>query len=299
MMSKNNTEKSFSDKWKKNTSMFFEDTLNQASNTFNWITTRNGFKNAEEFSAYLESKDLILDAGCGNGRIIALMDSLLPANHDKIFHGIDLVSHEVARENFSNRSNMHFSYGDLTHQSSLADLPKFDFIYCQEVLHHTNNPKKSFLNLVNLLKESGEIAIYVYKKKAVIREFADDMIRDKIANLGYDQALELMRPITELGKMLTELNIKIDVPEIELLDIAAGEYDLQRFFYHFFLKCYWNEQLSQSECDVINYDWYHPQLCHRHTMDEIKGWMSEANLEIRHSYEDHYGITVRALNINK
>jgi SAM-dependent methyltransferase len=295
----NNTSQSFSDKWKKNSSMFFEDTLNQDSNTFNWIIKRNGYKNADEFSAYLESRELILDAGCGNGRIIALMDSLLPTDHDKIFHGVDLVAHEVASENFSHRSNMHFSYADLTDESSLKELPKFDFIYCQEVLHHTANPKKSFLNLTNLLTEGGEIAIYVYKKKAAIREFADDNIRDKIGDLDYDQALELMKPITELGKILSDLKIKIDVPNIELLDVPAGEYDLQRFIYHFFLKCYWNDQLSQSECDVINYDWYHPQLCSRHTLDEVKSWMIDANLEINHAYEDHYGITMRARSIKR
>ena len=108
-----------------------------------------------------------------------------------------------------------------------------------------------------------------------------------------------MKPITELGKILSDLKIKIDVPNIELLDVPAGEYDLQRFIYHFFLKCYWNDQLSQSECDVINYDWYHPQLCSRHTLDEVKSWMIDANLEINHAYEDHYGITMRARSIKR
>ena len=294
---KNNTEKSFSDKWKKNPSMFFNDILNQNSNTFNWILKRNGFNNIDDFSTYLNSRNVILDAGCGNGRIIALMDSLLPKDHEKIFHGIDLVAHDVAKANFVNQQNMHFSYADLTDKNSLKDLPKFDFIYCQEVLHHTSDPKKSFLNLVNLLNDDGEIAIYVYKKKATMREFADDNIRNKISELEYTQALELMRPITELGKILSDLNLKIDVPEIKLLDIPEGQYDLQRFMYHFFLKCYWNDELSSTECDVINYDWYHPQLCSRHTFDEVSDWILDAGLKIQHAYEDHYGITMRASKI--
>jgi len=140
----------------------------------------------------------------------------------------------------------------------------------------------------------GEIAIYVYKKKATMREYADDVIRLKIADLEYSEALESIKPITELGKILTELNIKIDVPEIKLLDIPEGQYDLQRFFYHFFLKCYWNNELSRNECDVINYDWYHPQLCSRHTYDEVSNWITDAGLKIQHAHEDHYGITMRA-----
>ena len=293
-MKKNNTKKSFSDKWKKNPSMFFQDTLNQSGNTFNWILQRNGFQTANDFGKYLESKNVILDAGCGNGRIIALMDSLLPANHEKIFYGIDLVAHEVAKENFANQTNMHFSFADLTDQDSLKNLPKFDFIYCQEVLHHTHDPRKSFLNLSNLLNDDGEIAIYVYKKKATMREYADDNIRLKIADLEYHEALESIKPITELGKILSELDIKIDVPEIKLLDIPEGQYDLQRFFYHFFLKCFWNNELSRAECDVVNYDWYHPQLCSRHTRDEVSNWIIDAGLKIQHAHEDHYGITMRA-----
>ena len=47
----------------------------------------------------------------------------------------------------------------------LSSLGKFDFIYCQEVLHHTTNPFFAFKNLVNLVAPEGEIAIYVYKKR--------------------------------------------------------------------------------------------------------------------------------------
>jgi len=43
--------------------MFFQDTLNQSGNTFNWILQRNGFQTANDFRKYLESKNVILDAG--------------------------------------------------------------------------------------------------------------------------------------------------------------------------------------------------------------------------------------------
>jgi 2-polyprenyl-3-methyl-5-hydroxy-6-metoxy-1,4-benzoquinol methylase len=47
----------------------------------------------------------------------------------------------------------------------LSDIGKFDFIYSQEVLHHTKDPKQAFNNLVAQLDNNGLIAIYVYKKK--------------------------------------------------------------------------------------------------------------------------------------
>ena len=169
----------------------------------------------------------------------------------------------------------------------------FDFIYCQEVLHHTSNPRQAFTNLVNLLSKDGEIAIYVYLKKAPIREYVDDFIREKIADYPYEQALKICEQITELGKTLSNLNIKINVPDVEILEIKSGEYDLQRFIYHFFMKCFWNNELSFNDNSVINYDWYHPQLCSRHTLEEIQNWFKEEGLNITHEHQDFYGITIR------
>ena len=175
----------------------------------------------------------------------------------------------------------------------LSDLGKFDFIYCQEVLHHTENPWKAFQNLCNILDTEGEIAIYVYKIKAPIREFTDDFIRQKISNLSYEEAMKICDQITELGKVLSEQNIKIAIPGVEILEIKKGEYDLQRFIYHFFMKCFWSPDLSFEDNSVINYDWYHPQLCSRHTIDEVRERFKSNGLKINHEFVDFYGITIR------
>ena len=87
------------------------------------------------------------------------------------------------------------------------------------------------------------------------------------------------------------------VPQVDVLEIEEGEYDLQRFIYHFFLKCFWNDRLSFHDNAVINYDWYHPQNCTRHTLDEIEGWFKNMNLKITHSFQDFYGITIRGKKI--
>jgi hypothetical protein len=44
---------------------------------------------------------------------------------------------------------------------------------------------------------------------------------------------------------------------------------------------------------AINYDWYHPQLCSRHTLEEVENWFEKANLSVVHRNVDPYGITVR------
>ena len=283
------TFSSFRDKWENNTQLAFNETLNEKSDIFGWILSRNGFKDKEQFEKYLAGKNRILDAGCGNGRVTALLNALSRAPTQII--GVDLTAAHVARENLKGLNRVSVQQIDL--MGDLKALGKFDFIYCQEVLHHTANPRLAFQNLIGCLGDGGEIAIYVYKIKAPVREYVDDYVRDQISNLPYQDAMKLMRQITDFGKALADLNVKVTVPEVEVLKIPAGEYEIQRLFYHFFVKCFWNGSMNHQENIAINYDWYHPQLCTRHTMAEVKGWFADMGLEVQQECEDFYGITVR------
>ncbi len=286
----NNTAASFSDKWHKNTGLALEQTLNPNSDIYNWILNRNGFKTGEELKQYLSSKKRILDAGCGNGRVTMLLREHSNPETTEVV-GIDLTAADVAEKNLTQYSNIKFYSKNLL--DDLAELGKFDFIYCQEVLHHTGNARKGFDNLVKILEHDGEIAIYVYKQKAPTREFVDDYVRDQLKNMDYEQAMVQCRQITELGKVLAAQNIKLQIPAVDVLQIPAGEYDLQRFVYHFFAKLFWNDEFSFEENAVINYDWYHPQDCTRHTVQEVREWFIENGLEITQETVDFYGITMR------
>jgi SAM-dependent methyltransferase len=260
-----NTAQSFQDKWTKNEQLVFAETLRPDSDIFQWILRRNGFADPAELQRYLSNKQRILDAGCGNGRVTALLRTYSHAPTTAIV-GIDLVAAQVAAKNLADSPNVSFQQKDLL--GDLNDLGQFDFIYCQEVLHHTPDPAGAFANLCQLLAPGGVIAIYVYKQKAPVREFVDDYIRERIGALDYEAALEHCTQITELGRMLSEQAVTVRVPDVDLLEIKGGEYSLQRFIYHFFMKCFWNPDLSFHENRVINYDWYHPQLCSRHTVEE-------------------------------
>lgn len=289
MKNRDQTVNSFRDKWEKNTQLAFAETLKEGSDIFNWILNRNGCRSTDEFREWLKPHARILDAGCGNGRVTALLRKYAPDSAE--ITGIDIAAADVARENLKGEKCVHFQQADLL--GDLEPLGSFDLIYSQEVLHHTADPKGAFLNLCRRLAPGGEIAIYVYKIKAPMREYADDYIRDRVSGLSYEEAMAAMRGITELGKSLCESGAKVKVPAVPLLGIEAGEYEVQRFLYHFFLKCFWNPDLSSEENTAINYDWYHPQLCTRHTLEEIEGWFSEAGLTIIHRCVDYYGITIR------
>jgi SAM-dependent methyltransferase len=283
------TISSFTEKWSNNKDLAFSETLREGSSIQKWILKRNGFESLTQFQEWLANRDRILDAGCGNGRVTALLNANTSEKHAIV--GIDLSSAEIASKNLSNLSNIEIHKKNLL--GDLSDLGSFDLIYCQEVLHHTSDPKSSFSNLCKLLKPFGEIAIYVYKKKAPLREYADDYIRGLVSDLSYEEASKEMSQLTELGKTLSNLKVKIKVPEIKSLDIKRGEYDIQRFIYYYFLKCFWNPELSEIENTAVNFDWYHPSISTRHTPDEVRSWFDENSLKIIHFHEDQYGITAR------
>jgi SAM-dependent methyltransferase len=291
-----NTARSFSDKWTKNPQLAFAETLREGSDIQQWILSRNGFASRAALRDYLAPCTRVLDAGCGNGRVTALLRELTPPSCEVV--GFDLVAADVARENLRTASNVHIEQGDL-----LADLSRFgefDFVYCQEVLHHTGDARAAFLNVAGRVRPGGELAIYVYRRKAPIREFTDDYVRDRIAAMPYAEAHAVSAEITELGRVLSAQRIngepvRVTVPAVPALGIDAGTYELQRFIYHFFMKCFWSDDLSFEDNVAVNYDWYHPEDATRHDLDEVLGWFGDAHLRVIHSHIDPYGITVRAL----
>jgi SAM-dependent methyltransferase len=290
MKNSDQTKYSFGEKWK-SSAKYQSGGLNAFdSDTIRWIHTRNGFSGIEKFASYLGQYNSILDAGCGNGRILGLLHDVLSKEHNLI--GVDLAAADVAKINVGSKGIQIFQ-GDLTDKRTLEQIPQPDFIYCQEVLHHTSDPLGSFSNLSELLAPGGEIAIYVYKKKAPVREFTDDFVRTLISDMSHDEAMELTKDFAEFGKALSNVNVSVEVPDLRLLGIEAGSYPIQRLLYHFFVKCYWNPELSDEDNNMINFDWYHPSLCSRHTLEEVLDWFSTNKLEVVHSYVDEYGITVR------
>jgi SAM-dependent methyltransferase len=291
-METDNTARSFRDKWHRNASLVFKETLREDSSILRWILERNGWDSLDALRVTLTDRRRVLDAGCGNGRVTALLRQCTDPLQTQVV-GIDLVSHEVAQSNLADTPNMQFFQADLV--DDLDRLGRFDYIYCQEVLHHTSDPARSFGNLVSLLEPSGEIGIYVYKIKAPVREFTDDYVRGSIAALPYEEAMRLSAQITQLGKALSDLNVKVRVPDVEVLGIEAGEYDVQRLIYNTFAKCFWNPELTTEANGLVNYDWYHPQTATRHTLPEVLGWFAAEGLTVKHQHVDPYGITVRGV----
>ena len=238
----------------------------------------------EEDLSIFEGKT-VLEVGCGSGGTVRMW-----ATKAKEFHGIDISKAVYKAPNVlkSYQIEAFFAQADLDHLPYKDN--SFEVIVSSGVLHHTPNTKIALQRIIKKLKPEGKCLFYVYKKKSPIREFSDDYIRSKVSDLPYDLAWKEMIEITNFGKALHEQSIKIKIPnDVKALGIKKGEYDLQRFIYDYFFKCYWNDIRGFDDSNLVNIDWYHPKFSWRQTEEEIRDWCKEFNLSIEYIKESESG----------
>jgi SAM-dependent methyltransferase len=208
--------------------------------------------------------------------------------------GLDLsTAIDIARERLRASTNTDFVQADALALPFRA--ATFDAIFSEGVLHHTSSTRSALASLVSVLAPGGEVMFYVYRVKAPVREFTDDMLREQLSKLPPEEAWLKMVPLTGLAKALADLHVAVDVPEdVPLLGIKAGTYDVQRLIYWHFAKLFWSDDLGFEGSQHVNFDWYHPRFAHRHTEDEVRGWCNDLGLSIVHFDAQESGFTVRA-----
>lgn len=289
--SQRQTEQTFGFKWAKKESYDSEQSNRRAKE---WLIERYCGGDISKLEQWLSgSPKIILDAGCGAGFSGALFFGPYLQHHQYL--GVDIsTAYQVAEQRFKElQLPGEFFQGDI---ASLA-IPdeSVDIIFSEGVLHHTDNTEQTFNHLCTKLKTGGYFMFYVYRKKSVIREFTDDYIRDAIAGMSDEDAWDALRPLTALGIELGQLNQKVIIKEpIPFLGIEAGEYDIQRLFYWHVFKAFYRADYDFDEMHHINFDWYRPTNCHRHTEEEVRQWCENNNLILQHENIQDSGITIVA-----
>ena len=104
--------------------------------------------------------------------------------------------------------------------------------------------------------------------------------------MSKEELWDMSKQVTVLGKNLSDLNVSVEVPDIPTLEIKGGTYDLQRFIYWNFLKCFWNEGLGKETSIVTNYDWYSPSNARRYSEQEVRDLVEENRLEVRYFHQE-------------
>lgn len=265
------------------------------ANARQWLLERYCEGDAAVLDQWLSGpRKIVLDAGCGSGFTALLLFGQRLQQCDYL--GVDISSAvEVARQRFQEAGMP----GDFL-QADLMSIPipdgSVDILYSEGVLHHTDSTERAIHALARKLRPGGRFAFYVYARKAVLREFSDDFIREKLSHLSDQEAWEALAPLTRLGVALGELDVEIDVPEdVPLLGIRKGKLDIQRFFYWNVCKLYYRPEYTLDEMNHVNFDWFRPLNCHRHTPEELTEWTAAAGLRIERMKVEEAGITVIAV----
>lgn len=230
-----------------------------------WYLELYGFKTEQALADFLKDKKFIFDAGCGLGYKAAWFAQLAP--HATVI-GMDFS--ESAWESAKNFDlpNLFYIQSDIC--EPLFKDGSIDFVSCDQVIMHTEDPEKTFAELSRITNKKGEFACYFYAKKALPRELIDDYFRTHCTNMSYEELMEMSEQLTELGKRLCDLNVTFDAPAIPALGMKGGKIDIQRFIYWNFLKCYWNEEVGRKTSDITNFDWYSPSNARRFSKDEVE-----------------------------
>ena len=277
----NQTNDTFTEKWKELDRKVDSEEYNFESYQKKWFLELYGFSSEKELGNFLKGK-IIIDAGCGLGYKSSWFASLAP---DSLVIGIDFSNSAIlASQKYKNIENLYFVQGDIA--ETKIKLNSINLVICDQVIMHTENPDLTFNHLSNLLTPDGQFCCYVYSKKALPRELLDDYFRNETHKLTNDQIWELSEQLTELGKRLQELNVKINSPEIPLLGIKAGEYDIQRFIYWNFIKCFFNEELGKETSIATNFDWYSPSNAKRFSESEFIEMINNNHLEIEYFHSE-------------
>jgi SAM-dependent methyltransferase len=281
------TQRSFGAKWEQYRE---EDKDKLAEFQYRWFDERFGFGGDEAFAAFLRDKRRVLDAGTGPGLCAARCARL---GEGRVV-GMDLSDSVTAtRRRNAHLENLDYVQGDILNPPFAP--ASFDLVIADQVLHHTPDCVGAFRKMAGLVAPGGQLAVYVYRKKGMLRELADEHVIDVTSRLPLEQCLELSEQIAELGRELSRLGAKVKLERgVPLLGIEPGEHDVQRLVYWTMLKCFWNEELGWHQSVMVNYDWYSPIFRSRHSEEEVLEWCREAELEVVRLDVIESGISVRA-----
>jgi ubiquinone/menaquinone biosynthesis C-methylase UbiE len=131
-----------------------------------------------------------VDAGCGNGR--GAMFMLMNGARHVTCLDISPINLESTRRNLTRAGFSNFE----THLVTLEDLPfadgSFDFVWCNGVLMHTDNPDNCLRELTRVMKIGGKSWIYVYAMGGFYWHLMY-VFRDWFRNLPSEVVLEFLQ----------------------------------------------------------------------------------------------------------
>ncbi len=248
-----------------------------------WYLTRYGYETPDGLAAFLKGRRRILEAGCGQARDSKMFAELNP--HAEII-AMDQSPQalEVAAENLKPFPNCQVVREDIT---TFDWDTSFDFISCDQVLHHTPDPAATLKQLFSHLMPGGVLNFFVCRKKGAARDLADDAIMEWAKKASYDQLWAFAEEVTRFGKALHGLGIA----DVSFNGVVYP--DLQRLVHNLLFRCWYNPNIDFQLSVSSNFDWFsgNPRFNAEEVRDMI-ATLPEGSYEVTRFYEDDASISV-------
>ena len=248
-----------------------------------WYLERYNFKNINSLKNFLRSKKNILDAGCGLGRDTELFAKLNPKAN--IF-ACDQSSNAVnfAKKKLKKYKNVKIFRADITKKIKVNK--QFDFISCDQVLHHTPNPGITLRNLFSKLNKNGYLNFFACRKKNIYRDYVDDELMNYFQNKSPNELWKFSEVITKFGKALYDLkinNVKFNNKKYP---------SIQMFVHNQIFRCWYNPNINFNLSVSSNYDWFSNNP--RYSLLELKKILKSSikNYKIINTFEDDASVSI-------
>ena len=226
----------------------------------------------------------VLDAGCGAGRFAEVA----------LAAGAEVTAMDLSRAVEACRLNLGASPKLQVVQASIYEMPfeagSFDYVYCIGVIQHTPDPRRSVMELCQMVKPGGRIGLWIYERdwksyigtvgfKYLLRPWTMNMSRQQVEN--FSNFLErLCWPVNRVarrcglpGKIIMRM---LPVACAYLQDVPLSDEDFREWV------------------RLDTFDMYSPAHDHPQTFPAVASWLREAGFtDIRR--HAHGGISITAL----
>ena len=197
---------------------------------------------------------LILDAGCGNGKL----DTLIAGTGATVI-AMDFSSSVEQAHRRNTHPNAQYVQADVQFPPFAAGT--FDIVHCSGVLIHTNNTEYSFSRIAPLVKDEGLLSTWLYHPR-----------RDKIHNL-----------FNRIRNFTSRLP----------LGFQYYLYCVTLFPVSFVVKRLKGNRQNPREMMVDILDWFSPEFRWEHTHEEASGWFQKYGFyDIRITTTNNFGFNI-------
>ncbi len=254
-----------------------------------WYLKKYNFKSPSSLKAFLKSRTKCVDMGSGLGRDVKFFRELAP-NLD--ITAVD-QSAPALRTLKKNNPTIRAVRLDITQSSEvLRSLGRdFDFISCDQVLHHTPKPFLVLKTFSKMLKSGGVLHFFVCNKKNEYRDLVDDVLMHHARNLSPQRLWKFAETVTMLGKELHEIH------QGKVKFKGRAYPSLQNFVHNQIFRCWYNPEIPFELSVSSNYDWFSNNP--RYSVEEVESWMRElrGSFELINLYSDDASVAVVARKI--